>query len=61
MNRTNRITVSFSDREYAALEALARDLDSSLSWVVRRAVTEHIRGQDAPEQTELRLKQSKTG
>ena len=61
MKKPNRITVSFSDREYTILEALAREQDSSLSWVVRRAVTEFIRNQEAPEQTELPLDRHKAG
>lgn len=40
--KTTRITVSFSEKEYAALEAIARQQDASMSWVVRRAVSDYL-------------------
>ena len=53
--RTTRITVSFSDQEYSALEAIAREQDASMSWVVRRAVNEFL-SQNADPQQEIFLK-----
>lgn len=37
-----RITVSLPDKEHAALAALARKNDVSLSWLTRKAVIEFL-------------------
>lgn len=37
LRRSVRITVTFSQQDYEALNALARKLDVSTSWVVRKA------------------------
>ena len=40
---STRITVSLPEKEHAALTALARQHDVSLSWLTRKAVTEFLR------------------
>lgn len=42
---TTRITVSLPEKEYAALAALAKRHDVSLSWLTRKAVIEFLRQQ----------------
>lgn len=42
-NMATRITVSLPDKEHAALAALARKYDVSLSWLTRKAVIEFLR------------------
>lgn len=42
-NMATRITVSLPDKEHAALAALARQHDVSLSWLTRKAVVEFLR------------------
>jgi hypothetical protein len=37
-----RITVSLQKEDFAGLEAIAKDSDVSISWVVRRAVSEFL-------------------
>ena len=37
-----RITVSLQEKDFADLEAIAKDRDVSISWVVRRAVSEFL-------------------
>jgi predicted transcriptional regulator len=41
-NMATRITVSLPDKEHAALAALARRNDVSLSWLTRKAVMEFL-------------------
>ena len=41
-NMATRITVSLPDKEHAALAALARKNDVSLSWLTRKAVMEFL-------------------
>ena len=41
-NKKNRITVSLHDLEYNALSIIASKEDVSLSWLVRKAVTEYL-------------------
>ncbi|WP_044619199.1 ribbon-helix-helix protein, CopG family [Gynuella sunshinyii] len=57
--KTTRITVSFSENEYSALEAIARQQDASMSWVVRRAVSEYFEHHTEPKQEEMLLKSDK--
>lgn len=40
--KENRITVSLTSDVHQGLEAIAEDRDVSLSWVVRRAVSEYL-------------------
>lgn len=54
--KATRITVSFSEHEHAALEAIARREDASLSWVVRRAVSEYLTTRNGPVQEEIPLR-----
>jgi len=42
---TTRITVSLPEKEHAALAALAKRYDVSLSWLTRKAVIEFLRQQ----------------
>lgn len=42
--------MSFSEQEYSALEAVARQQDASMSWVVRRAVNEFLDQSSGPQQ-----------
>lgn len=42
LNMTTRITVSLPEQEHAALTALARKYDVSLSWLTRKAVIEFL-------------------
>jgi hypothetical protein len=37
-----RITVSLEEQDFTDLEAIAKDSDVSISWVVRRAVSEFL-------------------
>lgn len=41
-NMATRITVSLLDKEHAALAALARKNDVSLSWLTRKAIMEFL-------------------
>lgn len=50
-----RITVSLPEREHAELAALARKYDVSLSWLMRKAVTEFL-ARCGKEETQLALK-----
>lgn len=50
-----RITVSLPEREHAELAALARKYDVSLSWLMRKAVTEFLT-QCGKEESPLTLK-----
>ncbi len=50
-----RITVSLPEREHAELAALARKYDVSLSWLMRKAVTEFL-AQCSKEEAHLTLK-----
>lgn len=43
---STRITVSLPEREYAALSALARQYDVSLSWLTRKAVADFLKHHD---------------
>lgn len=38
--KTARLTVNLEPQEYASLQALARQADVPLAWLIRRAVTE---------------------
>jgi hypothetical protein len=40
---STRITVTLPEHEHAALTALARQYDVSLSWLTRKAVTEFLK------------------
>lgn len=51
-----RITVSLSDTDHAALSALAERCDVSLSWITRQAITDFLeRYQNDEFQLPLRL------
>lgn len=55
-----RLSVGFDELTYGVLSALAHQNDTTVAWVVRRAVAEFIerRGQDQPE---LPLRQTTVG
>ena len=40
--KDERITVSLAGADYASLSALAERYDVSLSWIVRKAVSEYL-------------------
>ena len=52
-----RFTVSLDPQVHAKLVRIAESNDVSLSWIVRRAVTELIDRQDASQQAELPFSQ----
>lgn len=47
MRKANRITISLDDQDYAAVDALARRGDVSLSWIIRQAIHRFVREQGA--------------
>lgn len=44
MTAKTRITVSLDDKEYQELVKLAKELDRSLSWIVRQATVSFVEG-----------------
>lgn len=42
VKKGQRITVSLSESDYAALSALAESNDVSLSWIARKAITDFL-------------------
>jgi len=52
-----RFTVSLDPQLHAKLTRIAEDHDVSLSWAVRRAVTEFVQRQDDNDQAELPFRQ----
>lgn len=42
LKKSNRITVSLTQVDHDKLEALADSQDVSMSWVVRKAVSEYL-------------------
>lgn len=55
-----RITVSLSDSDHAALCALADEHDVSLSWITRKAITDFLERCDR-EDLQLPLKLGRVG
>lgn len=53
-----RLSVSLDDQDYGEIQRIARDLDVSSAWVVRRAVTEYINRQSVERDPELPLRRS---
>jgi len=53
-----RLSVGFDARTHGALEAVAREQDTTIAWVVRRAVAEFISRQPAAAEPELPLTRS---
>lgn len=44
MTAKTRITVSLEDKEYQELLKLSKELDRSLSWIVRQAIVLFVEG-----------------
>ncbi len=44
MTAKTRITVSLDDKEYQELVKLSKELDRSLSWIVRQATVSLVEG-----------------
>lgn len=44
MTAKTRITVSLDDKEYEELVKLSKELDRSLSWIVRQATVSFVEG-----------------
>lgn len=53
-----RFTVSLDSQVHAKLVRIAESNDLSLSWAVRRAVTEFVERHDTSQQAELPFSQS---
>jgi hypothetical protein len=49
ISRKRRLTISLEAEDYAALQALAARRDRSLSWLICRAVKDHLERQDPDE------------
>jgi len=58
VRKGQRITVSLSDSDHAALSALAEHYDVSLSWITRKAITDFLERHDK-EELQLPLKLGK--
>lgn len=41
-HKPTRVTVSLTERDHTELSALGERLDVSLSWLIRKAVTEYL-------------------
>ena len=54
-SKGHRITVGLTEEEYSVLERIAALHDTSLSWVVRRSVSEYLDRHGGGLQTELPL------
>ena len=52
IRKGQRITVSLSESDHAALSALAEHYDVSLSWITRKAITDFL---ERHENEELQL------
>ena len=48
----NRVSVALTDQQIAALERLAQENQAAVSWVVRRAVAEHLERNRPPAPTD---------
>ena len=47
MERKERsVTIRVDDEVYAELMRLAKEQDASVSWVIRRAIAEHVKPED---------------
>lgn len=60
MRKTNRVTISLDDQDYAAIDMLARRGDVSLSWVIRHAIQSYIKDQGVQQDLPLPLHEPQT-